>query len=73
MEEKPPPVFRTLAELKAPIAHYKVCLTLDLAPQVGSIGRAIDLATPILGGIKTTVVVAARRSRYQAFGTVRAP
>ena len=41
MEEKPPPVFRTLAELKAPIAHYKVCSTFDLAPQVG-IDRAGD-------------------------------
>ena len=36
--------------LGAPIAHYKVCSTFDSAPHVGSIGRAIDLAVPRLGG-----------------------
>ena len=43
-----PPLFETLAGLNAPISHYKVCSTFDSAPQVGSIGQAIDLAAPIL-------------------------
>ena len=71
MEANLPPVFRTLAELKAPIAHYKVCSTFDSAPQVGSIGRAIDLAAPILGGTWHPLVVAAPAiARYQAFGNL---
>ena len=66
-----PPVFHKLAALGAPIAHYKVCSTFDSAPQVGSIGRAIDLAIPILGGAWYPLVVAAPAiARYQAFGNL---
>ena len=63
MDEHLPPVFRALAELEAPVAHYKVCSTFDSAPQVGSIGRAIDLAAPILGGAWHPLVVAAPADR----------
>jgi 3-oxoisoapionate kinase len=71
MEENLPPVFRTLADLMAPVAHYKVCSTFDSAPHVGSIGRAIDLATPVLGGTWHPLVVAAPAiARYQAFGNL---
>jgi 3-oxoisoapionate kinase len=66
-----PPVFETLARLKAPIAHYKVCSTFDSAPHVGSIGRAIDLAASVLGGAWHPLVVAAPAiGRYQAFGNL---
>ena len=57
--------------LGAPIAHYKVCSTLIGAPHVGSIGRAIDLAVPILGGAWCPLVTAAPAiARYQAFGNL---
>ena len=70
-----PPVFRALEELKAPVTHYKICSTLDSSPTVGSIGRAIDLAAPILGSgrwrpVGAVIVGAPPIGRYQAFGNL---
>ena len=71
MKRELPAVFRRLAALAAPISHYKICSTLDSAPQVGSIGCAIDLAIPVLGGKWHPLVVAAPPiGRYQAFGNL---
>jgi uncharacterized protein YgbK (DUF1537 family) len=71
MDRHLPPVFHAMAELKAPVSHYKVCSTLDSAPHVGSIGRAAELAAPILGGAWHPLVVAAPAiARYQAFGNL---
>jgi uncharacterized protein YgbK (DUF1537 family) len=71
MREHLPPVFRSLAALGAPIAHYKMCSTLDSAPHIGSIGKAIDLAVPLLGGAWHPLLVAAPPiGRYQAFGNL---
>ena len=71
MDERLPPVFRALAGLGAPVAQYKVCSTFDSAPHVGSIGKALDLAAPILGGAWHPMVVAALdMGRYQAFGNL---
>jgi uncharacterized protein YgbK (DUF1537 family) len=69
MDHNLPPVFELLRSLGAPIAHYKVCSTFDSAPHVGSIGRAIDIGAPILGGAWKPVVVGdPGMGRYQAFG-----
>jgi uncharacterized protein YgbK (DUF1537 family) len=69
MDRNLPPVFGLLRSLGAPIVHYKVCSTFDSAPHVGSIGRAIDLGAPILGGAWKPVVVGdPGMGRYQAFG-----
>ncbi|WP_114948232.1 four-carbon acid sugar kinase family protein [Microvirga calopogonii] len=66
-----PQVFDTMAALNAPIAHYKVCSTFDSAPRVGSIGRAIDLAAPLLGGEWHPLIVADPAiGRYQVFGNL---
>ena len=71
MDENLPQVFAALAAIGAPMSPYKICSTLDSAPHVGSIGRAIDLAAPILGGAWHPLVVAAPPiGRYQAFGTL---
>ncbi|MCB2054795.1 MAG: four-carbon acid sugar kinase family protein [Geminicoccaceae bacterium] len=71
MERTLPPVFEHLRSLSAPITHYKVCSTLDSAPHVGSIGRAVELAAPRLGGRWHPLVLAAPAiARYQAFGTL---
>ncbi|HET7715148.1 MAG TPA: four-carbon acid sugar kinase family protein [Bauldia sp.] len=71
MEANLPAEFATLARLDAPIAHYKVCSTFDSAPHVGSIGKAIDLATPVLGGAWHPLLVAAPPiHRYQLFGNL---
>lgn len=66
-----PAAFAALARIEAPIAHYKVCSTFDSAPHVGSIGKAIDLAVPALGGAWHPMLVAAPAiHRYQLFGNL---
>jgi len=44
MEEELRPVFKQLAEIKPRVVHYKTCSTFDSAPEVGSIGKAIEVA-----------------------------
>ena len=71
MEDNLPAVFRALARLGAPLVHYKVCSTFDSSPAVGSIGKAVDLAAPILVPDWIPMVVGAPElSRYQAFGNL---
>ncbi|WP_245613055.1 four-carbon acid sugar kinase family protein [Skermanella stibiiresistens] len=71
MDRHLPAVYRTLAGLGAPVSHYKVCSTFDSAPHVGSIGRAAELAAPVLGGEWHPLVVGAPAvGRYQAFGNL---
>ena len=76
MDANLPSAFETLAEIGAPIVHYKICSTLDSSPHVGSIGRAIDIGAPIFGkelGAATwqpLIVAAPPIGRYQAFGNL---
>ena len=71
MDGSLPPVFQALRAMDAPITQYKVCSTFDSAPDVGSIGQAIDLGAPILGGAWHPLIVgAADMGRYQAFGNL---
>ncbi|GMQ94774.1 MAG: four-carbon acid sugar kinase family protein [Acidimicrobiia bacterium] len=71
MEEHLPPIFNFLAGLSAPVAHYKVCSTFDSAPEIGSIGKALELAQPTLAGEWTPLLVAAPPiGRYQSFGNL---
>ena len=76
MDAHLPAAFRALAELKAPVTHYKICSTLDSSPAVGSIGYAIDIGAPIFGetpgaaGWHPFVVAAPAIGRYQAFGNL---
>ncbi len=66
-----PSCFNALASIGAPIAHYKVCSTFDSSPSVGSIGRAVELAAPVLGGAWHPLIIAAPEiARYQAFGNL---
>jgi 3-oxoisoapionate kinase len=58
MEAELRPAFAALAALKPRHLHYKVCSTFDSSPQVGSIGRAIEIGceytsqpfVPVVGG-----------------------
>lgn len=71
MDAHLPEAFRALAELKAPVTHYKICSTLDSSPAVGSIGRAIDIGeTPGAANWQLFVVAAPAIGRYQAFGNL---
>ncbi|MDF2788655.1 MAG: putative sugar-binding protein [Neobacillus sp.] len=44
MDEELRPVLKSLAETEAKVIHYKTCSTFDSAPEVGSIGKAIEVA-----------------------------
>jgi len=71
MDEHLPGVFQTLFSLAAPITHYKVCSTFDSSPQVGSIGRAIDIALPMARESWSPLVVGAPQlKRWQVFGNL---
>lgn len=64
-----PQMFDWLAKQNTPISQYKICSTLDSAPEVGSIGTAIDIAAPMFRSKWIPFFTAApAMQRYQAFG-----
>ncbi|HEY8593838.1 MAG TPA: four-carbon acid sugar kinase family protein [Devosiaceae bacterium] len=76
MERELPGIFAALGALGAPVTQYKICSTLDSSPHIGSIGKALDIAIPILSGREGAadwqpmVVAAPAIRRYQAFGNL---
>lgn len=71
MDEVLPNVYKKLMETSSPLIHYKICSTLDSTPEIGSIGRAIDIGASIIGGDWHPLLVAAPIiGRYQAFGNL---
>lgn len=61
--------FQWLKTLDAELCHYKVCSTFDSAPQVGSIGRAIEIGRVVFGDTTVPLIVGAPQiRRYTAFG-----
>lgn len=70
LEKELTPIFERMLAYHPSVVHYKVCSTFDSAPELGSIGRVMDIgkryfanqqATPILAG-------APPLSRYTVFG-----
>lgn len=47
MTEELRSTFEALGDFDVPIVHYKVCSTFDSAPDVGSIGHAIDVGQAV--------------------------
>jgi uncharacterized protein YgbK (DUF1537 family) len=69
MEAELPAMFDLLGRTGARLVMYKVCSTLDSAPEIGSIGRAMDIGARVFGSTTIPVLVAAPpMRRYQAFG-----
>ncbi|MAU94353.1 MAG: type III effector [Fulvimarina sp.] len=69
MEEHLEAPLRFLDGLGAPLLHYKVCSTFDSAPDVGSIGKAIEIGLRIRAADGVPMLVAApQMRRWQAFG-----
>ncbi|MBV9299682.1 MAG: four-carbon acid sugar kinase family protein [Verrucomicrobia bacterium] len=65
------PVFAALARIGAPLFHYKMCSTFDSAPEVGSIGRTIELALRHFPARWVPLVVGAPRlRRFVAFANL---
>jgi 3-oxoisoapionate kinase len=70
MDENLPPIFDLLTKTGAPIVHYKVCSTFDSSPHIGSIGRAIDIASRQYDGWMPMIVADPGMGRYQASGNL---
>jgi len=69
MDTHLPAAFDWLKGLGAGVCHYKVCSTFDSAPQVGSIGRALDIGAAAFGQAVTPVVVGVpQMRRFTVFG-----
>ncbi|MFT4184978.1 MAG: four-carbon acid sugar kinase family protein [Rhizobium sp.] len=63
------PALKWLKGLEAEICHYKVCSTFDSSPQIGSIGKAIEIGHALFAQPFVPVVVGAPQlKRYTAFG-----
>jgi uncharacterized protein YgbK (DUF1537 family) len=68
-ETELPALFRWLDALGAPLLHYKICSTFDSSPEVGSIGRAIEVALRTRPAQAVPMLTAApAMRRYQVFG-----
>ena len=76
MQDKLPPIFRTLQSFSPDVCQYKVCSTFDSSPEVGSIGQAIDIGQDVFDSPFVPVVVsipsAEARGRYVVFGNLYA-
>jgi uncharacterized protein YgbK (DUF1537 family) len=70
MDENLPRAFELLGSTGAPVVHYKVCSTFDSAPHVGSIGRAIEIASRRFDGWMPMIVADPGMGRYQAGGNL---
>ena len=62
---------RALRELRLPLVHYKICSTFDSSPQIGSIGRAIDIGAAVFQTPVVPLQVGAPiLGRYCVFGNL---
>lgn len=69
MEANLPALYEALDATGAAFVQYKTCSTLDSAPHVGSIGKAMDVGAAHFGQSAVPVLIAApEMRRYQAFG-----
>jgi uncharacterized protein YgbK (DUF1537 family) len=71
MGEHLPAIFARLRSFGAPVVHYKTCSTFDSSPQIGSIGRAMEIGRDVLKTPFVPIVVAAPHlRRYVVFGNL---
>ena len=63
------PIFQTAKTYKAPLFVYKICSTFDSSPEVGSIGRAIEIGREVFSSQFVPILAASPRfGRYTLFG-----
>lgn len=71
MEAALRPAFAALRALGPRHVHYKVCSTFDSSPDIGSIGRAIDIGVEVFHGPFVPLVVGAPAlGRFCLFGNL---
>ena len=69
MDGELPDQLKLLNGLNPRLIHYKVCATFDSSPQIGSIGRAADIAFDIIKPASSAIVQGIPLlGRYIAFG-----
>lgn len=69
METRLTPILTALAGAK--LIHYKICSTFDSSPEIGSIGRVIEIGRRLFPGAAIPIVVGAPPlGRYCAFGNL---
>lgn len=67
MDEHLPPAFSWLKSLGAEFCHYKVCSTFDSSPNVGSIGRALEIGLRSFGQSEAVLIVGAPQLKRYTF------
>lgn len=71
MDRELPPVFEWMRGTGAALCHYKVCSTFDSSPEIGSIGRALEIGRRVFKSNWVPVVVGAPSlRRYMVFGNL---
>ena len=71
MDTHLPTIFARLRSFGAPVVHYKTCSTFDSSPQIGSIGRAMEIGRHVLKSPFIPIVVAAPHlRRYVVFSNL---
>lgn len=71
MEEELPPIFERISRIPTGYFHYKTCSTFDSSPQIGSIGRAVDIAFRYFPSAWIPLLVAAPSlNRFCIFGNL---
>jgi uncharacterized protein YgbK (DUF1537 family) len=71
MEQALPEIFRMLRSHEPQIVHYKICSTFDSSPEIGSIGRAIDIGHRVYQNrVHPLVVGAPSLRRFCVFGNL---
>lgn len=71
MDEVLPDIFHAIKRLSPALVHYKVCSTFDSSPEVGSIGKVIELAARVFD-VKGIPIIAGNPAlgRYCVFGNL---
>ncbi|MFN8349174.1 MAG: four-carbon acid sugar kinase family protein [Spirosomataceae bacterium] len=65
------PAFEALKALQPRHVHYKVCSTFDSSPEIGSIGKAMEIGAEVFDSAWIPLLVAAPAlGRYCAFGNL---
>jgi uncharacterized protein YgbK (DUF1537 family) len=70
MKKELDPALKKLKQLGARHIHYKVCSTFDSSPEIGSIGRVVELAPKVFPAPFVPMLAAAPAlGRFTIFGT----
>lgn len=71
MEAQLKPAFRQLRESGASLIHYKICSTFDSSPEIGSIGKALELGREVFGDVPVPILAGAPvLGRFCVFGNL---